>query len=65
MRFLEHDTVKLVRNITEKGLTKGTIGVIVAVYSIPNEAYEVEFVDDFGITIVQTTFLPDELEKVE
>ena len=65
MRFLEHDTVKLVRNITKKVLTKGTIWVIVAVYSIPNEAYEVEFVDDFCIIIVQTTFLPDELEKVE
>lgn len=48
-----NDVVRLVENLPNDALSKGMIGTIVAEYSKPEEAYEVEFCDEYGTTIIQ------------
>lgn len=62
MKFQEFDIVYLLKDHSSPSLKTGAIGVIVAVYTTPQEAYEVEFSDKEGKTIIQTVFLPSELE---
>ncbi|HHZ19813.1 MAG TPA: DUF4926 domain-containing protein [Firmicutes bacterium] len=64
MKFNEFDTVMLLRDYPADGLKKGDIGAILMVYTEPNEAYEVEFVDNDGTTKAVITLLPDEVKKV-
>jgi len=52
------------RSIPEHGLSVGDRGTIVMEYDIPGEAYEVEFSDDFGETIVMTALTPDQFDVV-
>ncbi len=47
-----NDTVKLDVDLPEDNLKQGAIGVIVEIFSKPNTAYEVEFCNDKGETIV-------------
>lgn len=61
MKFSELDTVILLNKY--KNLNKGDVGVIIMAYSEPNEAYEVEFVDDTGKTKAQIVLFPNEIEK--
>lgn len=63
MKFLEFDTVILINDYESEGLKKGDIGAILMVYSEPNEAYEVEFVDNNGEVKAQVVLLPNEIEK--
>ncbi|HJV45792.1 MAG TPA: DUF4926 domain-containing protein [Bacillota bacterium] len=63
MRFSELETVVLLNDYPNEGLKKGDIGVIVSVHSIPNEAYEIEFVDDEGVTKSMMVLQPYEIEK--
>ncbi len=63
MSFNELDTVVILNDYPNEGLEKGDIGVVVSVYTNPNEAYEVEFVDDVGITKSMMVLLPNEIEK--
>ncbi|MCJ8010985.1 DUF4926 domain-containing protein [Paenibacillus sp. KQZ6P-2] len=63
MRFNELDTVVILNDYPNEGLKKGDIGVIVSVHEIPNEAYEVEFVDDDGATKSMMVLQLDEIEK--
>lgn len=58
MKFSENDVVKI---ICEKKDFKGKIGTVISVFENPNEAYEVEIIDDNSV-IHQSTFLPNELE---
>lgn len=62
MRFNELDTVVVLNDYPNEGLKKGDIGVIVSVHTTPNEAYEIEFVDDTGITIAMIVLQPNEIE---
>lgn len=64
MKFKEYDTVRICRDYNEQ-IKKGDVGAIVMVFNNPNEAYEVEFLDEEGFTKAQCTLLPDELENVE
>ena len=64
MKFNELDVVKSLKNFKEKKIIKGEIGVIVIVFTVPNEAYEVEFVNSDGTTKSIFTLLPEEIEKV-
>ncbi|MBP9477864.1 MAG: DUF4926 domain-containing protein [Sebaldella sp.] len=64
MKFNELDVVKSLKNFPEKKIIKGEIGVIVIVFTVPNEAYEVEFVNSDGTTKSIFTLLPEEIEKV-
>jgi len=53
-----NEAVQLVEAIPDECLKKGDIGVVVAVFSEPNEAYEVEFSDSDGVPIAQLPLLP-------
>ncbi len=64
MNFLEYETIILLKDYPNKNLKKGDLGVIIMIYSDPNEAYEVEFVDKKGHTKAQLSLLPHEIEKI-
>lgn len=61
MKFREYDTVKIMKDC-EEGVKKGELGVILMVFEEPQEAYEVEILDEKGNPKAQCTLLPDELE---
>ena len=63
MKFKECDTVKIMKDYDE-GSKKGEIGVVIMVFEKPNEAYEVEVLDEDGCVKTQCTLLPEELELV-
>ncbi|MEW9898393.1 DUF4926 domain-containing protein [Chitinivorax sp. PXF-14] len=46
--------------IPSESLAKGAIGVIVEEFSEPEEAYEVEFCDEDGVTIAQIALRPNQ-----
>ncbi len=64
--FKEYEVIKLKKNLPEHNLTPGIRGTILFVYeeklNIPR-AYEVEFLDKQGKTLVQLTVFEDEIEK--
>lgn len=64
MIFEINDTVVLKVDIPEEGLKAGTVGVVVADFTEPNEAYEVEFCDDEGDMLAQLALLPGQLSKL-
>ena len=58
------DVVFLNVDLPAVGLTKGQIGaVIIDVYHSPSLAYEVEFCDEEGKTIVSLALSPEQLTK--
>jgi hypothetical protein len=59
--FKEHDGVVLGVDLPAHGLKKGMIGTIVHVFTEPKLAYEVEFSDNTGRTVVQLPLLPDQI----
>ena len=63
MKFAENDIVKV--KTSKETAKMGDIGTIVCVFDKPNEAYEVEIVNEDGTTKLLTVFLPNELEKYE
>ena len=66
MKFSEFDIVVLLKDYPNKDLRKGDEGTIVMVYTDPNEAYEVEFVNaDNGETIALLTLHPSEIKIVK
>ena len=62
MKFKEYDVVRIKKDY--KNIKKGSIGVIVMVFDNPNEAYEVEVVDEDGNVVEECALLPDYIEKV-
>ncbi len=62
-QFSDNDVVALTTNQPTFGLSVGDLGTIVAVFSKPREAYEVEFVNDDGSTKALLTLLPDDIVK--
>lgn len=63
MKFSECDTVILTNDYKNEGLKKGDVGAILMVYTEPNEAYEVEFIDSDGNIKAQIVLRPNEIEK--
>jgi len=63
MKFLEYDTVILLNDHKNEGLKSGDMGAVLMVYTEPNEAYEVEFVNNDGEMKAQIVLLPNEIEK--
>jgi Domain of unknown function (DUF4926) len=45
------DAVKLLQALPDDDLPAGAIGVVVAEFTQPEEAYEVEFCDETGATV--------------
>jgi hypothetical protein len=61
MKSKINDTVQLVDALTSVSLPQGAIGVVVAEFSEPEEAYEVEFSDAAGRTVVQLALRPSQI----
>ncbi|MFQ3245973.1 MAG: hypothetical protein ACI9SP_002622 [Arenicella sp.] len=59
-----NDLVVLKCELTEYGLERGMRGVIVAVFEDPESAYEVEFCNECGESIIEVPLKPEQLEKV-
>ncbi len=59
-----HDVIKVKNDIPEENLKKGMTGVIVTIFHEPCLAYEVEFCNDRGETILETALLPEQIESV-
>ena len=64
MKPKELDTVRLLAPLDDEGIGVGGIGVIVAVFDDPDDAYEVEFSDQDGATIAQVLLKDDQFEVV-
>ncbi|WP_099225410.1 DUF4926 domain-containing protein [Listeria costaricensis] len=64
MKFKEYDVVRTLQEC-EEGVNKGEVGTVVMTFEIPNEAYEVEFLDKDGQTKALCTLLPEEIEIVK
>jgi hypothetical protein len=64
MKFKDLDGVKTLRDFPEEGIKKGEIGTIVYEFTIPDEAYEVEFCDEYGRTRAMFAILPEDLELI-
>jgi Domain of unknown function (DUF4926) len=58
------DTVIATADIPAEQVLKGDVGTIVEVYTNPNLAYEVEFVNPDGSTRALLTLTPDQLRKL-
>ncbi|CCP19096.1 DUF4926 domain-containing protein [Stenotrophomonas maltophilia] len=57
-----NEVVRLLEDIPSAGIYRGSIGVVVAVFSEPEEAYEVEFCDGDGASIAQIALRPAQFE---
>lgn len=64
MKFSITDTVTVLNDHSEEGILRGEFGAIVEVYTQPDEAYEVEFVDERGNTKALIVLLPNEISKL-
>ncbi|EPJ8786629.1 TPA: DUF4926 domain-containing protein [Pseudomonas aeruginosa] len=60
-----NEVVRLLEDIPSEGLCSGSLGVIVAVFSEPEEAYEVEFCDEEGVTVAQLALRSSQFEVVK
>ena len=63
MKFNELEVVKTLKDFPENGIKSGEIGTIVAAFTSPNEAYEVEFVNNDGTTKAMFAIIPENIEK--
>ena len=61
MKFKECDTVRI-KVDCGVNVKRGEIGAILMVFEEPQEAYEVEVLDEAGNPKAQCTLSPDELE---
>ena len=57
-------TVELLEDISEYALKKGDKGAILLEFFSPEEAYEVEFVNDSGETVAQVVLRPSQFKIV-
>lgn len=62
MKFKDLDVVILKRELTGCPVSLGTVGAVVSVFAVPQEAYEVEFLYPDGSTWAIITVGPDDLE---
>lgn len=64
MKFKLYDTVKIKKDCKE-GIKDGELGVVIMVFEKPQEAYEVEVLDENGSTKAQCTLCADELDRID
>jgi len=65
MKFEEHQVVKTLIDFSENGINVGEIGTVVVCFTVPNEAYEVEFVNNDGSTRAMFAILPEHIELAD
>ncbi len=56
-----NDVIVLTVNLPDQNLEKGSVGVIVGLFDAPEEAYEVEYCNESGETIVELALTPDQM----
>lgn len=56
--------MKLLHALPDDDLPVGAIGVVVAEFTQPEEAYEVEFCDETGATVAEVTLRPTQFVVV-
>lgn len=61
----EYDCVRLVKPLVSDRVPVGSEGVILMVFREPTLAYEVEFFDDTGGSLLNYTVEPDQIQKLE
>ena len=61
-QFKVGDTVVLIGDLPEEGLSAGQIGAVVLEFTEPVLAYETEFTDQEGRTLAQLALLPEQIE---
>lgn len=59
-----HQVVRVVRDVPEQRVTQGMVGAVVEIFEHPRLAFEVEFVDPEGKTVLQATLTEGDLEPV-
>ncbi|QDD88204.1 DUF4926 domain-containing protein [Pseudomonas oryzihabitans] len=62
MSLKVNEVVRLLEDIPAEGVYSGSLGVIVAVFSGPEEAYEVEFCNEKGASTAQVALRPSQFE---
>jgi len=62
MPLLELDCVELTVDLPDEGLRAGAEGTIVHVFTDPDTAYLVEFLDEDGNQVACCTLLPEQLK---
>ena len=65
MNYEVYETVKVLEDEPKEGIKKGDIGTIIMIYDTPNEAYEVEFVDEEGRVKYQGVYLSNQIVKLK
>jgi len=65
MKFKDYQIVKTLISFPEKNINSGDIGTIVVCFTVPNEAYEVEFVNDDGSEKAMFAILPEHIELAD
>jgi hypothetical protein len=56
--------VELTKDMPEIGLARGTRAAVVQVFEEPDEAYEIEVVDESGDTRAELAVSPDQIRPV-
>ena len=64
MQYSLLEVVQLQQDFPNLSLFRGSTGTIVDTYMDPQEAYEVEFCDDRGVTIALLTLRPEQLRII-
>lgn len=59
-----HDVVRLKCDLPEHNLRAGMLGVVVEIFDTPDEAYEIEFANERGETIIELALKSEVLERV-
>lgn len=65
MDFEVYETVIVLEDEPNEGINKGDIGTIIMVFDTPNNAYEVEFVDEEGRVKYQGIYLSNQIAKLK
>ncbi|WP_373323490.1 DUF4926 domain-containing protein [Metapseudomonas otitidis] len=60
-----NEVVRFLESIPSEGLSSGSLGAIIAVFSEPEEAYEIEFCDEEGVTIAQLALRQSQFDVVK
>ena len=61
----ELDVVELTEDLPEFGLKKGEIGAVVVAFDNPDEAYDLEFVDESGKSRFAYAVKPNQIRSAD
>jgi hypothetical protein len=59
-----HQVVRATKDLPEEKVRKGMVGAVFEVFEAPRRAFEVEFTDSEGRTVLLATLTEEDLEVV-